>query len=518
MSSSLPEVVLEARHIVKRYGGNLALDDVTFRAYRGCVNVLIGENGAGKSTLMRILSGSETPDEGEILMRGQAIRMESPRDAAAHGISIVHQELSVLPNLDLSDNIFAGRELTSGRMFVDREKEDERALSTLRRMHHPLAVRTSAGDLSLGLRQILEVARAIAHRCELILFDEPSSALSLAETETLFAAIADLLRSGITVVYISHRLDELMHLGDHFTVLRSGRVVGDAIRSEASRDWIVQTMSGHLARHLPSRPERCEQPLVLRVRDLSLREASQGEVVQQRLREISFDLRKGEILGIYGLLGSGRTELLETLAGARKRTGGTVSLNGVPLASHSVALTAAAGMVLVPEDRQRDGLVPELSVRENIALAAAGTNWLSRSKETERVRELIRKLHIAVVDTELPVTALSGGSQQKVLLARCLLRCPVVLLLDEPTRGVDANAKAEIYAILRELADEGLSIIFTSTEFEETRTLADRAIVLCRGRITTELVAAAIEEHALFAAASPSIALPVGEASTRVAL
>jgi len=505
VNSSPSEILLEARHIVKRYPGNLALDDVTFRAYRGCVNVLIGENGAGKSTLMRILCGAEAPDSGEILMHGQPIRIESPRDAAAHGISIVHQELSVLPNLNLSDNIFAGRELTSLHCLVDRGREDMQTSSTLQRLHHPLAVKTSAAQLSLGLRQVLEVARALAHRCELILFDEPSSALSPTETKTLFAVIEDILKSGNTVVYISHRLDELMHLGDHFTVLRSGRVIGDAVRGEVSRDWIVQTMSGHSARQSTPRKYRQDQPVVLQVRNLSLPGTAHGDVVQQPLHNIAFDLHRSEILGIYGLLGSGRTELLESLAGGRIPISGDVRLNGIALSMHSVAETVAAGIVVVPEDRQRDGLVPELSVRENIALAAAGTPWLSRSKEAERVYELIRKLRIAVRDIEIPVTALSGGNQQKVLLARCLLRSPKVLLLDEPTRGVDASAKAEIYALLRELADEGLSIVFTSTEFEETRSLADRALVLCRGRVTTELVGAAIQEHALFAAASPSI-------------
>ena len=506
MNSSSPEVLLEARHIVKRYRGNVALDDVTFRVYRRCVNVLIGENGAGKSTLMRILSGGETPDSGEILMHGEPIRLESPRDAMAHGIAIVHQELAVLPNLSVSDNIFAGREVTRFGGWIDRKREDRQAVSALARLRHPLGVTTPAAHLSLGHRQILEIARALAHRSELVLLDEPSSALSSAETETLFATIDDLLASGVTLVYISHRLDELLHLGHHFTVLRSGRVAGEAVRGEATREWFIQAMSGRALRPAMARPAQPTARTVLQVSRLSLPGITDGDVIQQRLHEVSFALGKGEILGVYGLLGSGKTELLEALAGARAGVAGSVHLNDAALALLSVPRVAAAGMVLVPEDRQRDGLVPELSVRENVALAAVGTPWLSRTQEAARVRELMRKLHIKVQDIELPVTVLSGGNQQKVLLARCLLRSPAVLLLDEPTRGVDANAKAEIYTLLQKLADEGLSIVFTSTEFEETRTLADRALVLCQGRVAAELAGAAIQEHALFAAASPGIA------------
>jgi erythritol transport system ATP-binding protein len=510
VSSSSREVLLEARHIVKRYPGNLALDNVTFRAYRGCVNVLIGENGAGKSTLMRILSGSETPDSGEIVMHGELIRLESPRDATAQGISIVHQELAVLPNLDVSDNIFAGRELTSFRGWIDRRKEDRQATSALARLRHPLGVTTPAAQLSLGNRQILEVARALAHRSELVLLDEPSSALSLTETETLFAIIADLLANGTTVVYISHRLDELLHLGDHFTVLRSGRVVGEAVRGEATRRWFIETMSGRTSHAATPRAGQTKGPSILQVRGLSLPGVTEGEVIQQPLHEISFDVSRGEVLGIYGLLGSGRTELLESLAGARTKVSGSVHLKGASLPLQSVSQVAAAGMVLVPEDRQRDGLVPDLSVHENIALAAAGTVWLSREQEAVKVRELVRKLHINVQDIGLPVTVLSGGNQQKVLLARCLLREPAVLLLDEPTRGIDVNAKAEISVLLRELASEGLSIVFTSSEFEETKTLADRALVLCQGRIAAELTEDSIQEHKLFAAASPCIGKTVG--------
>jgi erythritol transport system ATP-binding protein len=497
------EVVLEARHITKRYPGNTALDGVSFRAYRGSVNVLIGENGAGKSTLMRVLSGVEAADSGEIWMEGRRIVMESPRDATAQGIAIVHQELSVLTNLDVSENIFAGRELTRQGGMVDRDSEDRRAAATMLRLRMPVGLETRAGRLALGCRQVLEIGRALAHRSKVLILDEPTSALSMTETETLFGVIAELLESGMTIIYISHRLGELMRLGDYFTVLRSGVVVGESVRGEVTREWIVETMSGRSETDAARERRREDARVVLDVRELNLQGRADEEQVQAPLHDVSFALHEGEILGVYGLLGAGRTELLECLAGCREPESGVVKLKGRELRLDSVTAVTEAGMVLVPEDRQHDGLVPELSVRENIVLAAAGERWLSRAKETERVQQMIRKLRIVVRDVELPVTALSGGNQQKVLLARCLMRKPAVLLLDEPTRGVDANAKLEIYRVLRELADEGLSILFTSSEIEETERLADRAMVLCQGRVAAVLDGDEIKDVALFSAASP---------------
>jgi erythritol transport system ATP-binding protein len=499
------DVLLEAKHITKRYPGQIALDDVTMRVYRGRVNVLIGENGAGKSTLMRILCGAEQLDQGEIWMEGRNISLNSPRDAAAHGIAIVHQELSVFTNLDVSENIFAGREMVSMGM-VDRRAEDERSLSALSRLRKPFAASTPAGELSLGCRQVLEIARALAHRSKLLILDEPTSALSQTEAETLFEAIHELLAAGLTIIYISHRLGELMRLGDAFTVLRSGKVVGEAMRGAATREWIVTTMSGRPIHAKSVRTRAQNAPILLEVRDLTVGRGMEGGSGEPALDRITFSVRRGEIVGIFGLLGAGRTELLETLAGSRSGFTGEVSIEGRSVRLRSVADAMNAGIALVPEDRQRDGLVPELSVRENIVLAMMGERWLSRAKETECVMELVRKLRIEVRDIELPVTALSGGNQQKVLLARCLARKPKVLLLDEPTRGVDANAKTEIYRVLRELADEGLSVLFTSSEIEETQELADRALVMREGRISAELQASEMSDVALMSAASYDVA------------
>jgi erythritol transport system ATP-binding protein len=504
-SAGEPDILLEARGITKRYAGNVALDRVDFRLHRNRVHVLIGENGAGKSTLMRILAGVETADDGELILEGKAITLRSPRDAAAHGISIVHQELAVLPNLDISENIFAGRELTRAGC-VNRRAEDARSNAALGRLRKPMDVTTPTSQLSLGSRQIVELARAVTHGAKILILDEPTSALSTAEADSLFAVIADLKRAGVTIIYISHRLHELLHLGDQFTVLRSGKVVGEAPRASVTRQWIVERMSGRSdTSDLATEARRTDRAAVLTVKGLTLAASVGDEAAQAPVHDLSLEVRQGEILGIYGLLGAGRTEVVEALAGFRPLLSGVVALRGKTLRIGSVTDAIEAGIMLVPEDRQRDGLIPELSVRENIALAATNGMFLSRSKETVRVRELVADLNIAAHDLELPVIALSGGNQQKVLLARCLMRSPSVLLMDEPTRGVDVGAKAEIYRILRALVAKGLSVLFTSSEIEETRTLADRVLVLCQGRISGEFMHAELTDEALFSAASPHI-------------
>jgi erythritol transport system ATP-binding protein len=506
VNQPVAEIILEARNITRRYPGNVALDDVTFRIYRGQVNVLIGENGAGKSTLMRILAGAEKADEGSMFLEGRPLVLHTPRDAAAHGISIVYQELLALTNLTISENIFAGRELCRAAVFVDQAAQDQRSNAALRHLRKPMDVATETGRLSLGCRQVVEIARALDQGSRILILDEPTSALSASEAESLFEVIADLKRAGVTIIYISHRLHELLHLGDRFTVLRSGRVVGEATRADATREWIVERMSGRKegARDAPAAipPVRS---VVLKVSSLNLPGAAGSEAAQTPVHDLSFSVREGEILGIYGLLGAGRTELVEALAGLRPIASGAVAIRGQEVRTGSVRAALKAGMVLMPEDRQRDGLFPELSIRENVVMASKTGPILSRDEETKRVRKLAAELHIAAKNIELPVTTLSGGNQQKVLLARCLMCSPSVLLMDEPTRGVDVGAKSEIYSILRELAAKGLSIVFTSSEIEETQALAQRVLVLCQGRISAEFVRDQLSDEGLFAAASPSV-------------
>jgi erythritol transport system ATP-binding protein len=500
------DIILEARCIVRRYPGTTALKGVTYRVYRNQVNVLIGENGAGKSTLMRILAGVEQPDEGELLLDGRVVRFPSPRDAVRHGISTVHQELSILPNLNLAENIFAGREPVKMGVLLDHKTQDRRSDAALRRLRGPSNILVLAGSLSLGSRQMVEVARTLDQGARILILDEPTSALSNAEADSLMQVITELKQSGVTILYISHRLHELLHLGDRFTVLRSGQIAGEATRETVSRSWIVDRMSGkETTVRTEAGPSPSRGDIALGVERLSLPSLSAEGGFQSALTNVSFSLRKGEILGIYGLLGAGRTELLECLVGKRRAKGGRILVHGKEVKISSVTDAAKHGIFLVPEDRQRDGLFSELSIRENIVLGARDKIFLDRRQETLQVGQIARELNIAAREFELPVAALSGGNQQKVLIARCLLQSPAVLLLDEPTRGVDVSAKAEIYALLRQLAGRGLSILFASSEIEETMFLAEHVLVLCQGSITAEFSRAEMTDKALFSAASPLV-------------
>ena len=504
------DVVLEARDIVRKYSGITALQGVTFRVRRNQVNVLIGENGAGKSTLVRIVAGAEVPTSGQVLLEGRPITLQSTREAAKHGIAMVYQELNVFPNLNLAENIFAGREICGWFGIINSRKQDTASSDALSRLGSALSTRVVAGRLPLGRQQIVEVARSLARQALVLILDEPTSALSRTESEMLFAVIADLKRHGVSIVYISHRLDELLLLGDFFTVLRDGKVVGEAPRAAVDRRWIVERMTGRALQEAPPTVEKEHKVELLRVRELTLSERWPDGVLRTLLEDVSFSANAGEITGIYGLLGSGRTEVMETLAGLRRSYRGEIFLRGERVRLDSVSRATKSGIALVPEDRKRDGVIAALSIRENISLAGLETMrkgpFVSKSEELKKVQQISAQLNLKAEDLELPITSLSGGNQQKAVLARCLMRSPSVLLLDEPTRGVDVGAKREIYGILRRLAETGTCIIFTSSEMEEVRTLSDNILVLSRGRMTTLTSADTTTEEQLFIAACSHLA------------
>jgi erythritol transport system ATP-binding protein len=506
-SATRDDVVLESRGVTKRYGVTVALNNVTFTVRRGAVNVLIGENGAGKSTLMRLLAGVEQPTSGEIWKDRQRLQMRSPRDAAAASIAIVHQDLAVMENLNVAENIFAGRELVRSVFLVDHKAEETSGATAMRELGKPLDMRCAASDLSLGNRQVVEVARSLVCGAQVLILDEPTSALSVTETSSLFRVIEDLKQRGVAIIYISHRLHELLHLGDFFTVLRDGHVVGEGTRGSVDRQWIVERMSGRY-----TEAQAAEECPAVHANDSPLLEVSglqAGIAGRSVAGGLNLQVRTGEIVGIYGLLGAGRTEFLEAVAGLRRIDAGELRLSGKSISVRSVADALAAGIALVPEDRQRDGIVPELSIRENISLSSLGSfargGWTHRSAEVERVQEVAKQVHIATSNLELPVTALSGGNQQKVILARCLMRRPKVLLLDEPTRGIDIGAKGEIYRALRALAATGLAVLFATSEIEEAQVLADRVLVLAQGRFVAEFEPSEATDTALFAAACPTM-------------
>lgn len=497
---TLPEPVLRADGVAKRYGGTHALKGVDFKVYPGAVNVLIGENGAGKSTLMKILAGVESPTSGRLLLRGEPLEVGSPREALAHGIAIIYQELNLFPNLSVAENIFMARELLTGLGTVRHADQVEIARGLMSRLGQQIEPETLVEDLRIGEQQLVEIARALAQEVSVLIMDEPTSALSTAEADVLLGIVRELTAHGVAVIYISHKLDECLRIGDYFTVLRDGSLVAEARASEVTLDWIVEKMAGRSAADLfPRGAHRVGEPL-LEVEGLSLARPHGGGFL---VEDVSLTVRAGEIVGVYGLMGAGRTELLESLFGMLPARG-RVRIGGRDLAGASIEARIRAGLAFVPEDRQLLGLVQTMSVAENITLASLQAMrrgpGLSAGREAEEVRKLIASLAIKVSSPRQLVTSLSGGNQQKVVIARSLLTAPRVLMMDEPTRGIDIGAKADVFRIMSELAARGMGVLFVSSELKEVVAMADRALVMSRGRITADLPRADITESALAAA------------------
>lgn len=494
-------ITLEARAVSKQYPGTLALDNVDFVLRGGEVTALIGENGAGKSTLVKILGGVEQPTAGSLLLDGTEIRMSSVRDADAQGIGMIHQELNLCGNLSAAENIFLGREMTD-RGMLNRRGQEEIARQLMSRLGQEIDVSMAAADLPLGMQQIVEIAKALARNVRVLMMDEPTSALSASEIEVLFRIIRELTAQGVAIVYISHRLEELLEIAYRVFVLRDGRMVADAPAREVNTAWIVERMTGRASSTGDARESHAAGETVLRIDSLSLK-APGGRSV---LSNVSFSAHAGQILGIYGLMGAGRTELMESLMGLHPECLGDVWLHSANQRGAGVPERIAAGMAMLPEDRQTSGLVASLSVLENMTLASLGKYargpWLSHTAENAAAEKMSADFRIKSAGLQHNIGSLSGGNQQKVLLARCLLTSPQVLLLDEPTRGVDVGAKREIYAIVRRLADSGMSILFVSSELDEIRSVADRILVMSRGEITGDFQATNVSADALALAAS----------------
>jgi erythritol transport system ATP-binding protein len=493
-------VILIAEKVSKRFPGTMALDQVDFTVYEGAVNVLIGENGAGKSTLMKILAGVEPPSSGRVILDGYPVEFRSTRDAARAGIGIIFQELNLFPNLSISENIFAGRELTR-RGVVQHKEEEKMTRELLNRLEQPLDPGALVRDLRMGQQQIVEIAKALSQNVRVLIMDEPTSALTSSETEALFRIIADLKSHGVAIIYISHKLEELLTIGDYVTVLRDGRLAAAAAARTVSLAWIIEKMVGRNVNAPRHRTQSAGSDSVLEVKGLYLPRVGGGFT----LENVSFTLRRGEILAIFGLMGAGRTELFECLMGLRPEATGEVQLCGRKLHHEKIGERIERGLMIVPEDRQRLGLVQKLSVAHNITLANlqrfVTSFCLSERREMEDVRTMMRDLAIKARSPRHPITALSGGNQQKVVVAKGLLTDPFVLLLDEPTRGIDVGAKAEIFEIMNQLAERGLAILFVSSELAEMFLVPDRILVLSKGKITGEFAHDQATEEALVLAA-----------------
>ncbi len=480
------DVVLEARNVTKSFGSIHALKGVNFAVHRGKVTTLFGENGAGKSTLMKILSGVIQPTSGEIVLDGKPINFVSSTDARNHGISIIHQELSLAPNLTVRDNIFMGREIIrSGQVdFGEEERQSRKLLEELQQNIDPL---TKVEDLRLGQQQIVEIARALSVNSRILIMDEPTSALSATEVEVLFKVVRDLTAKGVSIVYISHHLEEALQITNYAVVLRDGSMTAYAPRKDIDLEWIVRNMVGENF-DLGSPPAGYNMgETALSIEDLTVPAVGGGYNVVDHL---SLSVKAGEIVCIYGLMGAGRTELLECVAGRLKASGGHVLLNGQDVSHLRISERIEKGLALVPEDRQRDGLVQTMSVGQNLSLASIRAFveglLVSSRREQDLVSGAIQKVHIKTSGARAAIGSLSGGNQQKVVIGKMMATNPKVLLLDEPSRGIDVGAKAEVFKLLAAGAREGLAVIYSTSEVGECLSVAHRIVVLRRGRISAE--------------------------------
>ncbi len=497
--------LIEVRQITKRFAGTVALQDVSLEIAAGELHAIVGENGAGKSTLMKILSGVITEYDGELRLRGEPVRFTSTRDAEAAGISIIHQELNLVEQLSVAANIFLGRERRGAFGLLDESSARQEAAELFRQLGCRLDPDQRVGELRVGDQQLVEIAKALSKRAGILIMDEPTSALTETETERLFEIIGRLRADGVTILYISHKMDEIFRLADRITVLRDGLHVTTVRRIETSPREVTHLLVGREIEETSFDQPRQPGEVVLNVENLSL--SWPGHARPWRLKDVSFALRRGEVLGIAGLMGAGRTELLECLFGASEiPTQGRVLLDGQPVHFTHPEEAVAAGMALVTEDRKRLGLFSHLTVRDNITVCTldelCSLRLISGHRERSSSDESIVRLGVKTASGEAAITSLSGGNQQKCIIARWLRTRPKVLLLDDPTRGVDVGAKAELYKLIDSLCRDGLGLIVTSSELPELITLCDRILVLCEGRLTGEFRRGEFTEQRIMEAAT----------------
>ncbi|HCU87014.1 MAG TPA: D-xylose ABC transporter ATP-binding protein [Verrucomicrobiales bacterium] len=492
MADDTSAPLLEVEQVSKQFPGVKALSGVDLTLAAGEVLAVIGENGAGKSTLMKILAGVQPPDSGEIRIDGKAVQLNSVEAALGHGVALIHQELNLADNLNVGANIFLGREPRRlGLIDHGRIAEDSREFLEMVGLEVEPSVLVR--ELTVGRQQMVEIAKALSINARVLIMDEPTSSLSQRETENLFTVIKDLRARGVSVIYISHRLGEVKELADRVTVLRDGENAGDLERAEIDHDAMVSLMVGRdlsaFYQHTPREPE----DTVLRVDGLRT-------PVHPR-HELSFEVRAGEIVGVAGLVGAGRTEMLQTLFGVTPAVGGTIEMDGQPVDPQNPIEAIGAGIALAPEDRKQQGIILEMAVRENMSLPSLRRDqrngFLNRQKEADITAEMIEQMRIKTPNAEQVVRFLSGGNQQKVVLGKWLAMEPRLLLLDEPTRGIDVGAKQEIYGLMEQLAHRGVAILFVSSEMEEVLGMSDRVLVMHEGHLVGELARADLSEEAV---------------------
>jgi ribose transport system ATP-binding protein len=505
---------LEMRRISKSFGATRVLRDVDFRLKSGEVHALMGENGAGKSTLMKIAAGLIEDFEGQILVAGQPVSLASPRDATRAGIAMIQQELSLVPELEVDENIFLGQERLQSLFFVDRKSQVKAAAEVLKTLdfHGPLQIPVS--KLRVGEQQLVEIAKALISKARILIMDEATSALSINETERLFQVIRRLAAEGVAIVYISHRMEEVTELADTVTVLRDGSHIGTVPAIEANRKDLIRMMVGREIQEMLAEDKSATavaKPM-LEVRNLSLEHPSPTPSRPMLVQDVNFAVGAGEVFGLGGLLGAGRTEILQILYGLHPGTSdGQILIEGEPVHVLSPLQAKAHGLALVTEDRKRDGLVLGAGIDRNIGLPVMRTlthlGIVLPGREKALAQSMVQKLNIHARDIEQTTGSLSGGNQQKVVVAKCLVTKPKVFLLDEPTRGIDVGAKAEIYRLIRDLAEQGLGIVLVSSELPELMLLSDRILVLREGRPTALLDRSEFSQETILEYASPGGAI-----------
>jgi erythritol transport system ATP-binding protein len=494
-------VVLRLEGVSKVYSGTVAVKQADFEVRRGAVNVLVGENGAGKSTLVKMIAGVEQPTAGRILLDGVPVAFADTAGAMAHGIGMVFQELNLFGNLSVAENIFANREIMR-RGRINHPEQERQTATLMERLQTTIDPRSKVEDLMIGQQQLVEIAKAVARNARILIMDEPTSALSAPEVEILFRVIADLRSKGVAIIYISHRLEELIRIGDFITILRDGRVTGKRPMADVDVQWIVRQMIGSDAKDFSTPGDHAFGAEALRAEEICLPRITGGYAVDH----VSLSVRAGEIVGVYGLMGAGRSEFLECVMGRHPMATGRIYVDGLPVRERDVGGRIARGLALIPEDRQRDGLVPILSVAENLTMASLRrlTRWfhIEARAEAETVRREVKELSIRVADPALPVSSLSGGNQQKVVIGKALLTSPKVLLMDEPSRGIDIGAKADVFRIMRNLTAQGIGIVFVTSDLDEVLALSDRIAVMSDGRLTALIERRDATEAKIVAASS----------------
>jgi len=498
------EPLLKVCNICKSFPGVKALSDVCLEFYKGEVHAVMGENGAGKTTLMRVICGIYNPEEGELYFEGEPVKFTNPRQSQEKGIAIIHQELNMPVNLTIAEYIYLGRMPTNKLGMINRKYAIEKAKELLKIVEVNRSPTTKIYELTVAEQQLVEIARALSFNSKLIIMDEPTSALNKQETENLFKIINSLKKKDTSIIYISHKLDEIFQISDKITVMRDGCVIETRMAKDFDHETIVKMMTGKdLSEDYFAKGDQTSRDYYKKEPIFAVKNISSNN---RKLKSVSFELYKGEVLGIAGLLGSGRTELFRAIFGADPKTQGEVYLNGEPVHIRSTSDAVKAGIMLLPEDRKVEGLLLQMSIKDNIVLPSlkslAKYGLVNKKKGRKLAKEYIGHLRVKCTSENQIVNNLSGGNQQKVVFAKWLAARPKILMLDDPTRGIDVGSKHEIYGLIRNLANQGIGIIFVSSEMPELVGVCDRILVMRDGEIVAEYIGDAINENALMMSAT----------------